>query len=120
MWWESQTPERHLAKLNLGTAQTQRVTGKKFQQQTEPNLPVWTLFTLWGNVDLSQHFKSSDYFQFKFITLVPLLLTSSLRVQGHPMSRDQLGLQRHKVRRKNRFQRVSENKNKLYNPTETA
>lgn len=67
-------------------------------------------------MELSQHFKSSVYFQCKFITLVPLLLTSSLWVQGHPMSWDQLGFQRHKVRQKNRFQRVSEKQKQTLQP----
>lgn len=74
----------------------------------EPNLPVWTLFILWGNVDLSQHLGSSDYFQFKFITLFTLILTSSLWAQSHPVSRNQQSPQRHKVLQKNGFQQAYE------------
>lgn len=59
-------------------------------------------------------FESSDYFQFKFLTLFPLILTSSLWVQIHPKSWDQQGS------RAQEEKKVPAVRNKPHHHTETA
>lgn len=96
-------PKRHLAKSKLVTAETQTVTCKKYQQQTEPNPPAWTLFTLWGNVKLrQQHSGVLSLFPVWVHHPVPSEF-NKLLMCCHPMSRNQHGSQEHRAIQKNGF-----------------